>query len=320
MVQYRTFRNTDPPGLVEVWTDAFSGRGALRLRHSAPLERFVFAKPYFDPQGFIVAHEGDACIGFAHAGFGPRPDESGLATERGVTCLLGVRSSHRRQGIGTELLRRCEEYLRGRGAHELSAGPLWPLCPFYFGLYGGCDMPGILASDAAAAPFLEARGYQTAESCLVLHRRLDRGISLADSRFVGLRPRFEIQVLPRAGAASWWRECVHGPIDFLEFRLVERANGQVAALAEVWEMEGFGWAWGLPTVGVRGAFVRDDVRRQGLAKFMIAHILRYMQDQYFGLVEIQTLESNEAARGLCQSLGFEPVDVGRRFRREGPMV
>lgn len=316
VAEYRSFRNTDPPSLVEIWNDAFPSRGAVRLRHSAPLERFTFAKPYFDPDGLIVAVEGTERVGFVHAGFGPNADESGISYEKGILCALGVRAAYRQRDIGTELLRRAEAYLRGRGARALYAGPRWPLCPFYFGLYGGCDMPGFLDSDPAAAPFLQAHGYRPVHTCPVMHRRLDRGISLADARFALLRTRYEIQVVPRSGAATWWRECVNGPLEFLEFRLAERGTGQVAARTEVWEMEGFGWSWGLPVVGIRDAWVEEPMRRQGLAKFLVAHVLRYMQDQYFGLVEIQTPETNEAARGLCRSLGFEQVDIGRFFQHE----
>ena len=316
MLQYRSFRNTDPPGLVEIWNETFIGRGAVRLRHSAPLERFAFAKPYFDPDGLIVALDGETRIGFAHVGFAPNPQESALTMSDGVLCLLGVRPAYRRQGIGSELLSRCESYLKGRGVTTLYAGPQRPFDPFYFGIYGGCDMPGFLESDRDAQPFLEARRYRPVQTCLVYQRRLDRPLNIVDARFGPLRARFDMQVLPRVGAASWWQECVNGPVEFLEFRLVERSSGRAAARADVWEMEGFSWGWGLPTIGIRGLHVPDDMRRQGLAKFLVTHILRYMQEQYFGLAELQAMQDSAPANNLCRLLGFEQVDVGHLYRRE----
>src|ERR671938_100354 len=71
VVHYRTFRNTDPPGLVDVWNACFTGRGAAYVHGPGVLEYFLFAKPYFDPDGLIVALEGSEVVGFAHAGFGP---------------------------------------------------------------------------------------------------------------------------------------------------------------------------------------------------------------------------------------------------------
>ena len=161
MIEYRTFLNTDPPALAEIWNDAFSGRGSVKFSGASPLETFVFAKPYFDPAGLIVAHEEGRQVGFAHVGFGPNAEQSALCTKSGVICLLGVRATYRRRGIGSELLRRCEAYLTERGAQRVFAGPQAPFDPFYFGLYGGAGLPGFLVSDPNAEPFFVQRGYQS---------------------------------------------------------------------------------------------------------------------------------------------------------------
>jgi ribosomal protein S18 acetylase RimI-like enzyme len=316
VIRYRQFRNDDPPALVEIWNDALPGRGSVRLRHSSPLERYVFCKPYFDAAGLIVALDGEQRVGFAHAGFGPNATETTLSHTTGVTCLVGVRSSHRRQGIGSELLGRSEAYLRVHGARTLYAGSMRPLNPFYFGLYGGSELPGFLDSDKAAGPFLEHHGYQPVETCLVFQRTLDRPINVADGRFANVRRRFEVRVVPRVGVRSWWQECVLGFVEPLEFRLDETQTGQVAARAEVWEMEGFSWRWGLPAVGIIDLSVHPDFRRQGLAKFLMTHILRYLQDQYFGIVEIQTMQRNQPAVNLFRAVEFEQVDFGRVYRRD----
>src|SRR5262249_32146597 len=127
VIHYRSFRNDDPPGLVSVWNQAFGERSAVQLRSATPLEHFVFAKPYFDPAGLIVALEDGVPVGFAHGGFGPNESHSALAPAVGVVCMVAVRPSHRRRGIGSELLRRCEGYLRDGGARALAAGPMPPL-------------------------------------------------------------------------------------------------------------------------------------------------------------------------------------------------
>ena len=106
----------------------------------------------------------------------------------GVLCSLGVIPSHRKQGIGAELAVAAEDYLRRRGAMTLYAGPMAPLNPFTFGLYGGSQSAGFLDSDAAAGPFFERRGYQTQETKLVFQCPLDRPPVVADGRFAGLPP------------------------------------------------------------------------------------------------------------------------------------
>ncbi len=315
VVQYRRFRNTDPPGLADVWNDAFTGRGGVRLRTSSPLERHAFAKPYFDPEGVIVADEGGRCVGFAHAGFGANAAGTALDHESGVTCLVGVRMTHRRRGIGSELLHRAEDYLRQRGAKKLFAGPQHPVDPFYLGLYGGSELPGILASDPLAAPFLARNGYHPCRTVQVFQRSLAQPLKIVEPRFVAYRQRFELREDPRARLGSWWTECVFGLIEPLEFALVERSSGQRAARALLWEMEGFSGIWGRPSVGMAGVEVRADLRRQAIGKFLIAQALRRIQEQYYEIVEAQAAEDNPAAVAFLRGLGFEQVDTGRLYEK-----
>ena len=323
-MRIRRFHNDDPPDLAAVWNDAFPGRGAYPLRHPSPLERCVFSKPYYDPDGLIVAEDGRSVVGFAHAGFGTNADETAIDPTRGVVCAIAVRSSYRRHGIGTELLKEAERYLTDRGTRVLHAGPAThcagapPLNPFYFGLYGGSDLSGFLLSDPAAAPFLEHHGYAAAQTTLVLQRRLDGPVTAADPRFATLRRQYDIKLMPRASIGTWWQECVLGVLEPVEFRLADRLSGQAAARALIWEMEGYSARWNVPAAGLMDIQVRSDLRRQGLAKFLVTQILRKLHEEYFGIVEVQSPERNTTATALFQSLGFERVDTGRVYRRDVP--
>ena len=110
--------------------------------------------------------------------------------------------------------------------------------------------------------------------------------------------------------ATWWEECVWGGLEPAEFRLVDKLTGLPAARATAWELEGFGWKWNYPSAGIIDVQVRPDLRQQGLAKFLVTHILRFLQDQFFGIGELQARAADPAAVKLCQSVGFEQVDVG----------
>jgi ribosomal protein S18 acetylase RimI-like enzyme len=314
VVHFRNFHNDDPPGLVDIWNASFTGRGAVILRHSSPLERYAFSKPYFDPAGLIVAVEEGTRIGFAHAGFGANPAETGVSSTAGVICALGVLPSRRRQGIGTELLRRCEQYLVSRGAQMIQAGAMAPCNPFYLGLYGGSEQPGFLESEPQAGRFFEARGYAASQTSIVLQRRLDRPLNVVDGRFPGLRRRFQVDVSAGARTASFWNECVLGPVEPVEFRLQDSGTRH-AARAKIWEMEGFSWRWGAPSVGLFDLVVEEALRRQGLAKLLLVNILQYLQDQYFAIAEAHVRDANVPALNLYRALGFEQVDVGRSYRK-----
>ncbi|GIW82941.1 MAG: hypothetical protein KatS3mg105_4748 [Gemmatales bacterium] len=315
-VHYRTFRNDDPPALVEIWNSALTGRSAAPLRSPTPLEWHALSKPYFDPAGLIVAVDNSGTpVGFAHAGFGPNRKENGISYSTGITCMIAVRPECQRRGIGSELLGRCEEYLMQKGAKTIYAGPVRPLAPFYFGLYGGSDLPGFLATDEAAAPFLEYHGYSPSSTCLVFQRYLDQPINIADARFSKLRQRYHVRVMPPPSVGTWWHECVWGPIEPHEFRLEEIIGGRVVARAQVWEMEGFSWRWGIPVAGIINFLVREDLRRKGIGKFLLVQILKHLQEQYFGLVEVQTMERNQGAVELLKKVGFQKVDFGRTYKQ-----
>lgn len=315
MLRTRRFRNSDPPALADVWNDAAVGRGAYPLRGAPPFERTVFSKPYFDPAGLIVGEIDNRVVGFVHAGFGPNDDETALDRTNGVVNAIAVKQAFRRRGVGTQLLHKAEFYLATHGCRQVHAGPARSLAPFYFGLYGGSDAPGFLLSDVAAGPFLENAGYAGVHTTLVLQRRLDKPLKSTDPRFLMIRRRYDAQLVPRTSIGTWWSECVLGLIEPVEFRLEEKLSGSVVARALAWEMEGYSLRWNLPAVGLLNLHVRADLRRQGLAKFLLTQVVRNLQEQYFGILEVQLPEQNQPGIELFRQFDFEQVDVGRSYRR-----
>jgi ribosomal protein S18 acetylase RimI-like enzyme len=318
MIRYRTFRNDDPPGLTAIWNAAGLGRGAATPISPGLFDRDILAKPYFDPPGLIVAEDNETPIGFAHAGFGPNEDETEIDTRAGVLCAVLVRPEYRRRGIGSELLRRAEQYLREEGATQLTAGCAPPANPFYFGLYGGSDIRGILDSDKAAEPFLRRHGYQSLPPTVVLARRLGEKPITGDSRWADLRQRYEVQFVSLAAIPSWWQDCRLGMIEPAEFRLVDRIGNQTTAARIIaWEMASFEPKWNAPTVGILDMVVRSDVRRRGLGRFLLGIMLRTIEEQRFAAIEAHCEESNAAGLGLLHGLGFVQVDRGRTYRKSG---
>jgi ribosomal protein S18 acetylase RimI-like enzyme len=318
VISFRRFRNTDPPGLLEVWNEAATGRGAFPLRTPALLERWIFSKPYFEHDALIVAEDSGTgqLVGWSLAGFGPNAEQTAVDPRRGIVCCVLVRPSYRRRGIGRELLQRAEAFLRGRGAEDLRFGSMAPNHPYLFGLYGGANSPGVLASDPHAEPFITAMGYRRVEARRVFQRKLDQPLSLADPRFAMIRRGYEGQLILRGAAvASWWTECVWGTLEPSELRLCDKQTGQIAGRAIVWELEGFSWRWGYPSAGIVDVFVREDLRRQGLAKLMLLDMLRFLQEQFFGIAELHIPENDPAAEGLVRSLQFEQVDTGFVYGR-----
>jgi ribosomal protein S18 acetylase RimI-like enzyme len=321
MITYRPFRNSDPPALVEVWNDCGAGRGSYPIRLAGILDRWVMSKPYFERESLIVAvdsEQNNKIVGFALAGFGPNEERSTLDTTGGVICCVCVLQSYRRRGIGRELVRQAEAYLRSRGAEVIVFGSQRPYNPYLFGLYGGANSPGILGSEPDAEGFLQKVGYAKSEAHIIYQRRLDTPLNVSDARFVALRRRYDIQLVRPTTSVSWWEECIWGVLEPTEFRLVDRMTGQPAGRAVHWDLEGFSWRWNMPAAGLFDVEIRAHLRRQGLAKFLLASILKLLQDQFFAVVELQVWADDPAGIGICQSLGFEEVDRGYRYRPIAP--
>jgi ribosomal protein S18 acetylase RimI-like enzyme len=111
-----------------------------------------------------------------------------------------------------------------------------------------------------------------------------------------------------------WQEAVLGPIEATELRLEERNGGKVLARAVLWEMEEtFSPVWGEHALGLVEVDVAPELRRQGLAKFLLFHLLKHYHEQYYSLVDLSIGESHDATLRLARGLGFQQVDTGRRF-------
>lgn len=314
VVEYRTFRNSDPPAILAVWQASRGPRAMADVASCDTLESLLFSKPYFDREGLILAQVEGQIVGFAHAGFGADDAKSALEYSLGAVYMLLVRPEFRRQGIGGSLLRLAQAYLIDHGARMQYFGGMFPLNAFYLGLYGGSELPGLLESDTELRRFAQNRGYEAIDECHVYQRSLDELPRVSDTRIHLLRRTVEVQAEPWPLPDTWWDACVLGNIPTLRYEMLERDSHTRVGRALVWEMECFGRAWGGSTVGIVDFEIELAYRRRGYGKLLLLTMLKHLREQQIDRVEIQTMDRNSAARGLYESLGFERIDVGHAHR------
>ncbi|MBT4864814.1 MAG: GNAT family N-acetyltransferase [Planctomycetaceae bacterium] len=315
MIEYRPFHNSDPPAIFAVWKDSGLGRGAVQLASTDPLETMVFAQPYFDRDGLIVACDESRVIGFVHAGFGVVADESRLDRERGVICVVMVHPDYRRRGIGRELIRRAEEYLSSSGATSIQAGAAAPCDPFYFGLYGGSAMAGFLESDPDAAPFFQALGYQPTARHLVYQCDLNDHHVPVSVRLMEIRRKMELRAVAQPDPLTWWWSTRYGRLESLRFLLGPKAGGLAAAGVTVVALDHYLSKWQSQSIGLTDLAVPKAEQRQGFGQALILGVMRRLRDELFTQVECHAPDGNEAAKGLLESCGFKQVDAGSVFQR-----
>lgn len=315
LIEYRPFRNTDPPQLAEVWRSQGAERGLMQPMSVANFERLVLSKPIFDRQGLIVAVDGKKVVGFAHAGFGPSEDRSTLSTENGVTCLILLRPETDR-AVAVELLARSEAYLRAAGAKKLYGGGSYPLSPFYYGLYGGSELSGILDSSPQLQAVFAEHGYREAKCSLVMHCDLARFRPVVDRTQMQIRRHTVVDSLIDPPTTTWWEAVIFEPYDRTQFSLVSRESSGPAATVNVWNLETMAGVLGVHAVGIVDLQVTGQRRRQGLATYLLGDAFRQLNALGVALAEVHVAKDNPAACALFRHLGFEEVDRSVLYCKE----
>jgi ribosomal protein S18 acetylase RimI-like enzyme len=300
--------------MAEVWRSHISQRGLMQPMSVAVLERFVLSKPYFDRDGVILAVEGDKLLGFSHAGFGPSADHSRLSCAEGVVAALMVRPDAD-AAVAGELLARSEAYLRGRGAQVLYGGGLWPIAPFYYGLIGGSEPAGVLASDPRTQSLFESHGYEPLERSVILHRDLGQFRPVVDRQQMQIRRHTAVSTIVDPPPASWWEACIFEAFERAKVMLTSRDGGTVLASAVYWNMETMAATWGVRAIGIVDLVVGEQKKRQGHASYLLGETLRQFHQQGVSLAEARVDITNAPAFALFSKLGFTEVDRSTRYRK-----
>jgi ribosomal protein S18 acetylase RimI-like enzyme len=106
-ISIRRCRSQDVGAVMELWAQARSEH-ASTADHVDDVERLIADSP----AALLIAEQGNEIVGTLIAGW------DGW---RGNMYRLAVREGRRREGIGIALTRAGEEYLRGCGAHRITA-------------------------------------------------------------------------------------------------------------------------------------------------------------------------------------------------------
>ncbi len=317
MIRYRTFQNQDPPLVSEIWRAQPPQRARMQPLSTELFEQLVLSKLCFDPQGLILALEDNQPLGFAHAGFGPNDAGDDLSYEMGVTDLVLVAPGPRSTDVAGELLERSEAYLRGKGAKLLYGGEIFPLNPFYLGLLGGSEQPGVLSSDLEAVELFRSHDYEEIDRTLILQRELAGFRPVVDRQRMQNRRKYQVNSSLSSAPKNWWDACTSASFERERYELAPRGGGEPVGSLLCWDIEPLASSWGVKAAGLIDVEIHPEFRRQGLAAFSVGETLRQLQEQSVSLVEVQVMQNNIAAINLYKKLGFEEIDQGLVLRKKG---
>ncbi len=313
--QYRQFLNTDPPLIAEMWRGCTDCPELLQPLTAGLFESLILNKPYFDRAGLIIAEDDAGICGFAHAGFGPDEQLRSLEYDLGVTSMLLVHPRVTDPGVVNELLRRSEEYLRSRGAKVLYGGSIYPLNPFYLGLYGGSELPGILVSDECLSTVYRQHGYQPIDQVQVYRRTVADFHAAIDRRWMQIRRKTAVASVEDPPATSWWMACTQGEFERRELQLLDQRMGNQLAGATLRNLDPPAAGISRGIFGLTDLWVDERERRQGYGAYLLNESLKYLAEQHCVALEVQTMKANTAAIGLYEKLGFTQVNTGVVYRK-----
>jgi ribosomal protein S18 acetylase RimI-like enzyme len=318
VIRFRPFRNSDPPALVKLWNQTIPEQGAVRPLRVHELDDHAFGSAYFDRAGLIVGERDDRIVGYVHSGFGPdQPIEAtppfAFCHALGTIAMLAVEPDPQATEIARGLILEAERYLRARGANVLYAGGQFPLNPFYWGLYGGSEGSGILASHPRFPEVLAMMGYEPVSTTVLMECDLANP-GYRDPRAVVIRRQTEIEVEEDALPDDWWENLALDGFHLTRFRLLSHSDRTELARAKTWDMNGFGRHDGRSRVGLIGLEVAAEHRRKGYGRFLVTEVLRSAGEHATSLIVVQTASTNQPALALYQSLGFEAIDQSTLYR------
>jgi GNAT superfamily N-acetyltransferase len=315
MISFRSFRNTDPSVITAIWRSRAEQLGLLQPVSGDLFEQLIFAKLYFEYDGLILAFENDQPVGFAHAGFGPNDKPFGISTEMGTTCLVMLRPGCSEAEVSAGLLERSEQYLRRRGSQVLYGGGMQPLNPFYIGLYGGSELPGVLDNDRIARAVFESHRYREIERTKIMQIDLSCFESVIDRQQMQIRRQMVVEAQIDAPTRTWWEACTLGEFELTRFEMVPRGGGPAVATGLFRSMDPSGTNGSGRAAGLVHFEVDPAYRRRGYAVFLLSEAFRQFQRQGIMTVETQTLDTNIPAVNLYKKMKFQQVNGGGLFRK-----
>ncbi len=315
MLLYRSFRNSDPPRLLELWQTCQLGRGAALGITSDAFEILNFSQSYFEPRHLTIAFDDDKAVGFVHCGFGFDENRSELSGELGVICAVVVHPDYRRRGIGRQLIAMAEKTLAESGTQVVHAGAAEPRDPYYFGLYGGSQPAGFLESDPSAAPFFQAIGYQPTTRNLVFQRDLNESRDPVNFKLAAVRRKIDIAIDDRPGGENWWWITRKGRLDSLRFFLMPKGGGDPVAQVTAFGLDLYIPTWNERAVGLTDLFVEEQHRGQGYALTLLGEVGKRLRQELITRLEAHAAEDNIAATSLLKAAGYSVVDTGVVFTK-----
>lgn len=304
------YHDADAPAVADLFNRQTAAHEHVIPLTADALRQVVIDKPYFDPQGMLLAWAdgGNTLLGYVHACVVPYtdgPQLEGPAWPRIVMLLF----ESDRPDVGIELVRRATDWLR----HHSDEAPtyLHPHrgYPFYRGLwYGGEPQAPLTFPHVQMA--LAAGGYrQTHQDVMMVAQltspppRLEAACAV-DYEDIAKPLAHEVQ------RASW--------IGFFPRLLTARIDGRWAGECAYVMLPQAAAKLGRPSMSIYNLAVESRFRRRGIAAALISRAQQVAFDAGARTMTVCTNLDNAPAHATYYKCGYRPHTVvnGRTWQAD----
>lgn len=116
MIKYLQYNSEFNGQIYDLFMEVIKEDGFIREKSEEEFNNFLFKSSAFKPEGTFVAVEGDKLVGFASGVV--KDSDLGNENASGYIHTFFVKKEYRRQGIGKELLKLIEGYIKEKGLHH----------------------------------------------------------------------------------------------------------------------------------------------------------------------------------------------------------
>ena len=296
--------------MVDLWNRLPKVSGLVERTDYTTLERHIFAKPYFDREGFSVAVDDGKIIGFAHAGFSPQESLAELDYKTGIVSQMRLDASVADGDVANTLLKMSVDYCRAKGAATIHAGCFFPHSPFYLGLYGGSRLPGVIEQDQQVLAGFKEFGFVEHDQIIILELQLSELTSIMGRQQMSVRRNYLINASSDPIEQSWWESCTLGVAGRERFTVINKRSKEVSGTVSYWDMQPLSNSYAGKARGLYNLSVNEDLRRGGIATYLVGESLKHLAKSGVTMVEAQTRSSDAASQALFEKLGFKKTSSG----------
>ena len=294
--------------VADFWNSCLYPKNRRKPINIDMLERQVFSKAYFDPNGFIIAWRGNKIVGLAHAGFGYSDDCNSIDYSHGVIPLICYNDSSDVDDVLDALLISSERYLLSKGAKRIQIGTYYPDAPFYLGLIHSSDLPGVYLDEQSVVSAAQRHGYSITAPSSHFRRSLKNTDQLAPE-FIALRRQYSIQMEYCPTPPQWGKAIAMNGIIWSELSLIETGQGIVcsktpAAKCALWVIVDIPKG-DLIVVGLSQYDVQPEYRGRHLGFFLLTEAMRRLADQQVARIEVQVPDEWQSLIHLLSDHHFD---------------